>query len=128
MKFTDVEFELYVADYYKRKNDSCRSRGIEWGLSLVSVRNLLRSRTCPYTGKTMTRPKGGGPNLATDITVDRIDNSKGYVPGNVIACSHIANNFKGIFENPTFQLDIATAYKALGRMQKRLDRTLRASA
>lgn len=121
MKFTSAEFELFVARYYQNKVESCKDRGVEWKLSLISVRNLLKTKKCPWTGIILTVPRGQGkPQLSTDITIDRIDNSKGYVPGNVIAVSSVANNFKSIFENPQYPIDMQTAQKALGKMQKRI--------
>ena len=46
-------------------------------------------------------------------SLDRIDNSKGYVKGNVIAVSNVANNFKSIFENPVYKMDMKMATKKL---------------
>lgn len=124
MKFTNEEFELFVAQYYQGKTESCKARKIEWKLSLISVRNLLRTKKCPWTGITLTVPRGNGkPNLSTDITIDRIDNTKGYVPGNVIAVSTVANNFKSIFENPQYPIDMLTAQKMLGKVQKRIQKS-----
>lgn len=123
MKFTNEEFELFVAQYYQGKTESCKARKIEWKLSLISVRNLLRTKKCPWTGIALTVPRGNGkPNLSTDITIDRIDNTKGYVPGNVIAVSTVANNFKSIFENPQYPIDMLTAQKMLGKVQKRIQK------
>lgn len=121
MKFVSVEFENFVADFYKSKAKSAEDRGLEWGLSIVSLRNMLRSKRCPYTGVEMTIPRSSHPR-PTDLTIDRISNLKGYVPGNVMAISRASNNFKSIFENPQYPMDMATAHKALGRMQKRLNK------
>lgn len=121
MKFTNTEFELFVAQYYQNKVDSCKDRKIEWKLSLISVRNLLRTKKCPWTGIVLTIPRGKGkPQLSTDITIDRIDNTRGYVPGNVIAVSRVANNFKSIFENPQYPIDMETAKKMLTKVQKKI--------
>jgi hypothetical protein len=69
----------------------------------------------------MTKPSLSTPR-PTDITIDRIDNTKGYVPGNVMAISRMANNFKSIFENPKYPLDMGTASTALIRMHKRVSK------
>ena len=114
------DFELFVADYYKRKMESCKSRGIEFKLNLVSVRNLLRTRKCPYTGLTLTVGRAGKAALSSDITIDRIDNSLPYVKGNVMAISHKANNLKSIFENPEYGMDFAKAAKVMSMIDKRV--------
>lgn len=119
MKFVSTEFELLVADMYRRKVNSARHRNIEFRLSLVSMRNLLRTTHCPYTGLELTIQRGDGkPLRPTDGVIDRIDNQKGYVPGNVKAISHIANQFKSMFEDPSYALDFNTAHKALSLMKR----------
>lgn len=116
-----AEFELWVANYYKAKVESCRDRGIEFKLSLISVRNLLSAKYCGYTGMELTRNKAGAKSACqSDVTIGRIDNSLGYVKGNVIAVSNVANNFKSIFENPVYKMDMKMAEKALKNMQKKL--------
>ena len=119
MKFISPEFERFVAEYYIGKSRSAAERQIPWKLSLISFRNMMRTTVCPYTGVLMTKPNLQVPK-PTDITIDRIDNTKGYIPGNVMAISRQANNFKSIFENPKYPLDMGTAQVALGRMHKRV--------
>ena len=57
------------------------------------------SDTCPYLEVPMRRyfvtagNGRGGPQPKDDsISLDRIDSSRGYVPGNIIVCSWRANN------------------------------------
>jgi len=114
------DFELFVISYYQNKVQSCKDRGIEFKLNLVSVRNLLSAKKCGYTGLDLTRGKKGLGMLSTDVTIDRIDNSIGYVKGNVIAVSNVANNFKSIFENPVYKVDMQMAEKALVKIQKKI--------
>lgn len=121
MKFISVEFEIFVADFYKSKSQSAIDRELAWGLSIVSLRNLLRAKVCPYTGLVLTVPRQSHPKHS-DITIDRIDSTKGYIPGNVMAISRAANNFKSIFENPQYPLDMQTAAIALVRINKQVTR------
>ena len=114
------EFELFVADYYRRKMESCKTRGIDFKLNLVSVRNLLRTQKCPYTGINLTVGRPGKMALSSDITIDRIDNTKPYVKGNVMAISQKANNLKSIFENPEYGMDFAKAAKVMTMIDKRV--------
>lgn len=120
MKFQSEDFELFVAQWYQNKVQSCKDRGIEWKLNIISVRNMLRTRKCPYTGVTMTVPRQGKQALCSDITIDRIDNKKGYVPGNVMAVSRKANNLKSIFENPEYGLDFDDAVKVISKMRNKV--------
>ena len=113
-------FELFVASYYANKVESCKKRGIDFKLNLVSVRNLLRTRKCPYTGVELTVPRMGKPCLSTDITSDRIDNTKPYVKGNVMAVSKKMNNLKSIFENPEYGMDFEQAAKVMSKISKRV--------
>ena len=119
MDRNSIEFELWIANAYKRKVESATAKGIEFKLNLVSFRNLMRTKKCPYTDKTLTipEPNNNGKLRATDITIDRIDNKLGYVPGNVMAISHQANNLKSRFENDGY-FSLEEAYKIIGKMIK----------
>lgn len=57
MDRNSIEFELWVANAYKRKVESATAKGIEFKLNLVSFRNLMRTKKCPYTDKTLTIPE-----------------------------------------------------------------------
>lgn len=77
-----------VAKKYLSLQESAKRRVKEFNLSLNDVRVLLKKKTCHYTGMRFNDTE----NLKR--TVDRIDNTKGYVKGNVVACTHIANQLK----------------------------------
>jgi len=81
--------DLNLCHEYIRLHTSAKDRGIPFDLSLCSFRNLLRRKKCPYTGEDLITH--GKDNTAS---IDRIDNSRGYVCGNVIACSITANSLK----------------------------------
>lgn len=72
------------------KNRASQKR-IPFNLSLLSVRNLLQAKRCFYTKAPLT-DKQGDMLLRT---IDRVDPSKGYVKGNVVACSFLVNTRKG---------------------------------
>ena len=77
-----------VAKKYLQLQESARKRGKEFNITLSDVRTLLKKKVCHYTGMKFTDTE----NLKR--TIDRVDNTKGYVKGNVVACSHIANQLK----------------------------------
>ncbi len=83
-----------VATKYLQLIKSARNRNKEFSLTLSDVRKLLRIKKCHYTGVTF----GEGDHA---MTVDRIDSAKGYVKGNVVACTHWANQAKNaVYEMP----------------------------
>jgi len=92
----DMQFEDKVVRKWLSKRDDAQRRGIEFNLSVVSIRNLLLSKKCYYLGTPLSPDK---------ITIDRVDGRKGYVKGNVVACSNKANQVKEIFEREPQLLD-----------------------
>jgi len=48
---------------------------------------------CAYSGLKMTHVRGEG-RVQTNISIDRIDSSKGYEPGNVVLCCFAVNLMK----------------------------------
>ena len=85
----NVEFNKKVAHKYLALENSARTRGLQFNLTLTSVRNLLLAKKCYYTGKEFSDED---PDARS---VDRIDNTKGYIIGNVAACTTRFNGLKG---------------------------------
>lgn len=86
------DFDTFVALKYLNTQISASSRGIEFNLTLSEMRNILKRKTCYYSGAKFTDKN--------KLTLDRKDNKIGYVSGNVVACSHIINSMKSfILEN-----------------------------
>jgi len=92
-----TDFEEYVARKYLQLKENAKNRGKDFNLTLGVVRRLLKRKTCYYTGI----PIGNVGNIPTpnSFTVDRVDPTKGYVIGNVVACSYAANQFKSKIEH-----------------------------
>lgn len=96
---SDASFDLYVADKLRRKADNARERGIEFNMTFQAMKNILSAKKCHYTGLPLTKARHASfPIRGSDLTIDRIDCSKGYVKGNVVACSHAANQLKAQVE------------------------------
>lgn len=92
--FAELDAKVFdddVVSKYCSIKSSAKSRGIEFNLSLTSVRNLLKSKKCYYTGETF------GQHVKKSF--DRKNPSKGYVKGNVVACSEKFNLFKERIEH-----------------------------
>jgi hypothetical protein len=91
----EVSLDEQIARKFIQLKGSADKRGKDWNLTLADIRKLLQRKTCHYTGVKFTEE---GKYART---VDRIDNTKGYVKGNVVACTHWANQMKNeLFELP----------------------------
>ena len=96
---TPSEFDLYAAKHLVWKAENAKKRGIEFNLTVASMKNLLSAKKCYYTGIGLTKSTGNGEMRLSDATIDRIDVTKGYTSGNVVACCHAANQMKNQFES-----------------------------
>ena len=85
-KVTDLD----VASKFIQIEQSASDRGFKFNLTLRTVRRLLNTEKCFFTGKIMTSTGG-----ELQRSFDRIDNRKGYVEGNMVACCRDFNSKKG---------------------------------
>jgi hypothetical protein len=74
---SDVE----VAKKLVNIHSSAQSRNLEFNITFEYVKKLLEYTTCFYTNVQFT---DDGPHARS---FDRVDNDKGYVIGNVVACT-----------------------------------------
>lgn len=89
-----VRFDLYVMEKMQSKMKNARSRGIAFNMTFQSMKNICRAKKCYYTGLPMTKPRANEPLRPTDMTIERIDASKPYEKGNVVAVCYAANQLK----------------------------------
>ena len=101
---SDVE----VAKKLVNIHSSAQSRNLEFNLTFECVKKLLEYTTCFYTNVTFTED---GPNARS---FDRVDNEKGYVVGNVVACTVDLNGKK----NNLSIDEIVCLYKKLAYLKK----------
>lgn len=78
-------FELKVLENQLHYMKSAKKRNLDFNLTKGDIRKLLTRKTCYYTGEPLTD---------NNRSVDRLDNRKGYVKGNVVACTVKANQLK----------------------------------
>ena len=107
-----------MAKKYVAKADRARSDGYEFKISFTSFKNMMKAKRCKITGLTLTDRAKSSDIRFTDRTIDRIDNAKGYVKGNVAAVCHGANKLKSMFENPTNLLTTKMAKKIANFTEK----------
>ena len=122
---TTIEYDTIVAGKYTMKVQNAAKRGIHFNLSLSTFRSLFTRKKCAYTGVPLTLHRDINNNLPKNYaTLERIDNKKGYVVGNVVVISHEANSVKAVFENPaTGSMDMSAAirmFATVGKLQKNM--------
>lgn len=66
-------------------------KGLEFNLQLEDI---IVTDICPILGIPIKENSGGSGAYRDSISLDRIDNSKGYIKGNVQVVSQLANSMK----------------------------------
>jgi len=102
---SDVEVAKKLINIFQ----SAQDRKLQFNLSFEYVRKMLEYKTCYYTGKTFTED---GP-LARSF--DRVDSDKGYIEGNVVACTIEINGKKS---NLSFE-EISCLYHKLASKKEK---------
>ena len=82
--------DLQVAQKMINIFDNAKKREIPFDLSFKEVKRLLTRKTCYFTGV----PMNTIPSHKYQRTFDRVDSFKGYVDGNVVACTQKINGAK----------------------------------
>ena len=73
-----------------------RKKGIEFNLELSDV---VIPKVCPVLKIPLTAGSSSGGPRGCSPSLDRIDNTKGYIKGNVQVMSHKANTMKHCADN-----------------------------
>ena len=102
---SDVEVAKKLINIYQ----SAQDRKLQFNLSFEYVRRMLEYKTCYYTNKLFTED---GPNARS---FDRIDSDKGYIEGNVVACTIDINGKKS---NLSFE-EISCIYQKLAKKKSK---------
>jgi len=113
--------DLIMCTKYVRTSQSAKNRGIEFNLPFTSFKNIMRAKKCQYTGVILTEPKMNNPR-PTDVTVERVDNKKGYVKGNVIAVCREANQIKGTWETNDSYSKLKQIISSYEKIMKRMNK------
>lgn len=82
-----------VSCLLKAARDRARLNGVEFGIHEDHVPMPLPTH-CPVLGIELTYPGAGIGRRPGSASLDRLDNSRGYVPGNVAIMSWRANKLK----------------------------------
>ena len=84
--FKKLNRQLLVVTKYKNILKNAIDRHIDFNMSLDDIENLLNETKCYYTGVKFDNDN--------PMTFDRINHNKGYITGNVVACTHKVNSLK----------------------------------
>lgn len=113
-------FDMYTAKKLISKSKNARERGIEFNMTFTAMRNILSAKYCFYTGIPLELPVGDAANLKPNsLTIDRICSSKGYVKGNVVACSNEFNQMKARVDSAGIH-GMVMMVRAFGKAVKRM--------
>jgi hypothetical protein len=87
----------YYSNPEKRKSLllwKSKERALKEGFEhTITLDDIVIPELCPYLNVPLTNSLGEG-QLLTNSSLDRIDNRKGYIPGNVQVISRLANTMK----------------------------------
>jgi hypothetical protein len=76
---------------YKAARKRARDKGLDFNLT---PEDIIIPQVCPYLLIPITPNAGGKSRLPGSPSLDRLDNDRGYVVGNIIVCSWRANRLK----------------------------------
>lgn len=102
---------------YKSKLNDASRRGKEIELTEEQYEKLMSHPTCDYTGVLLTNETR---------SLERLDNSKGYIPGNILVVSKTANQLKSnhphdsLLLNSSFEKGVKRLFH-INRVKERLD-------
>ena len=103
------DFDTLVAMKFLQTKISASNRGIQFGLTLTQMARLLKRKKCYYSGIVF--------DSIHSLSLDRKDNTIGYVDGNVVPCSRIVNSIKEhVLENNHVNSNMST--KEIVKMMK----------
>lgn len=79
----------------------CKKSGVECTLIPSDISSLWNRQNgiCPITGWEMTLRKSGTGLTKNTMTVDRIEQTNGYIPGNIRLVAFAANNARYIWSD-----------------------------
>lgn len=88
----------YQKEYWQKNSQRCvfhhaKERAKKCGIPFtIKYEDIIIPKKCPYLNIILRR--GKGYHCPTSPSLDRIDSSKGYVPGNIQVISYKANEMK----------------------------------
>jgi hypothetical protein len=97
--------DMYICKKMTSIVSSGSNRGIEVNLRFTTLKWIMKTKKCFFTGVKLNFIE----NDPNQLTIDRLDNDRGYVDDNIVACAKEFNEIKGCL---TLK-QIETLYKKL---------------
>lgn len=91
--------EGQLLNAYKKSD---KRKGLECTISIEWIKNNITSKSCYYCGS------------IENLGCDRLDNSNGHTPDNVVPCCYRCNSIRNVFFTPEQMKDIAQYIKSKG--------------
>ena len=85
----NTELEQKAINRWLSMKAKCNKQKMEFNLSVADIRKLIIKKKCQYTGRKIAYAVQNG-----HFSIDRVDSSKGYIKGNVVACHGYVNKLK----------------------------------
>lgn len=82
-----TDYLTSISVRYKRAKRIAKARKLEWKLSLEDFENLA-NKPCFYCNNKL------GVIVSMSTGLDRLDNSKGYITGNIVSCCNTCNTIR----------------------------------
>jgi DNA-directed RNA polymerase subunit RPC12/RpoP len=96
-----VKSQSLEVKMWRRAKSRALQRNLEFN---IEITDIVIPEFCPILGIELKEHKGRSGGEKTSPALDRIDNSKGYVKGNIIVISHLANMMKSSANNEELRL------------------------
>lgn len=107
-------FKYPARQLVKQSHASARKRGLECTLTVEMVEEMLAPMTCSATGLPLSwEHDGTSYRRPWAPSIDRIDCSKGYVPGNVRVVCSAFNTMRNEFPDDVVRTLAEAAHRAL---------------
>ena len=90
--------EKSIIQQHKKRKANATKRGVDFTIDTDQLKSILETSRCYYINTPLNVRSNHFKGI-TGVTIDRIDNNKGYIPGNVCASSNIANQMKNMCES-----------------------------
>jgi predicted nucleic acid-binding Zn-ribbon protein len=81
---------------WRRAKQRASERNLDFNIELIDI---VIPTHCPILGIELKEHKGRSGGEKNSPALDRLDNSKGYIKGNVVVISHLANMMKSSANN-----------------------------
>jgi len=107
--------DLEYARRYSVKAQNAFNLNHKFTLTFAQFKRLFNRKYCQLSGIELDTSDNNSPYYPT---LDRVDNSKGYIHGNVACVASFVNQFKGYIENPINEMTFELASKVLKNTEK----------